>query len=104
MKELGVTDKAAFDKFIEKLEAQTDSAGDDTASLSADIQTGNSILMDIRDGIDQLNGNPVHSRNDQTGAMDDTGAPMPPRGHSGHGYQTPNQRGTRVSLDYTRTR
>lgn len=109
MKELGITDKAGFDKFIEGLEHQTDSAGDDTATLSGAIQSGNAILQHIADGIDELNGHSGHARPDAGGDQTDAGAPAPPRGHGGHarpghGYQTPNQRGTRQSTDYSRTR
>jgi len=50
MKELGVTSKEGFDSFIQNLEKNTDSAGDNTADIVSKLDYTNLLLEQIRDG------------------------------------------------------
>lgn len=47
MKELGIANQTDFETYIKGLEAQTDSQGDSTATLSTDIQAGTGVLNNI---------------------------------------------------------
>jgi len=78
IQDLGLKDKAGFDAFIESLEKQTDSAGDNTRDIAGRLDTTNELLTEIRDGL-----NPGGHSTHGTPNADDAIA-RDPTGHGGH--------------------
>ena len=80
LKDLGISNKDGFDKFIEGLEKNTDSAGDDTRDIASRLDLTNVLLTQIRDGTTGSagTGHGTHANpnaiDDNTRALDDNTA------------------------------